>query len=1241
MSISQANQGKDQKPNKPVPKPLEQVQDKEQLPNEFSNPMSVQRAVAEPGDASHSALRGVQRAYGNQFMQRLANNKPRHRGDIVVQTKLTVNDPDDQFEQEAEAVSESLPTGTHSTPPSADGPAAQRRTENEASQTIGAENGRNHSNHQPSSAQAVNPTPSVAALIANRMTVTSPEDQTEKEAEAVSDAFGRAPEHVPPVGESPVQRQSDNGLEQTAVSPQTSMPPIRRGVPNQLKGNLFQSAAKSAATPVSRQTAEAGFDEQEALTDAGLETPEHVPPHANMDEESAARTAVSGYDHQSGSVDHSVESQIDRKRGGGEKLPNAVQTKMEDHLDSDFSNVRVHTDAKSDSLNRSLDAEAFTTGNDVFFRNGRYAPHSEGGQKLIAHELTHVVQQGAARSKANGQRKTANSQQSTAHSQRKTENGKQATVSNQQTDPHSSNANPQSLQRQQSITTAHSMLKDAPNPVMRKAMRGFLNQQIGAPTVQRRSKADKERDKAKAKAERGKQVVENKRSDKESEKEGHKNNQNDVATSGPKNFKRETPDPKFPNKQPQQTESKDKVNDEQLEGVEPNADLGGFGWLDTKSEALPDWDTEVQKYDDFQDGNFESMGLDLSGLEGDTTGIEVDPAAREQMVMDALSGGVGGDGDFLAPHHLAVGHISDAIPFGGNNAIGDEFYSKGPKAWFGSTKDKFKKNFKDIGEGFGGIFESGASGWARAASAIEVMISILELVRNVTNVLRTIFDGLYIIAKIFAAMAKLPFVGYLFKWAVPIVNAVTAVFSPLGMMVIQINLLIRTMRPIAIAFRVIDMLYYESDPDKLMDRQAKLLGHVKGMRQSAKENIRPGISDKYKEERQAERMLIGADEMEDPRVSPFSIENSADMEAEDKADYKQKFLAQYGIPDVSDLAIERLEQRQEELPPPPLAEYGATPENDVRKRMDANAIAIMHLRRQRLGLDNQSEEIDMATEVAEDQKKVFQAQRDVVSDNQEAVQPHKKDIAQKLDKQAELKGQTTNTNKEGGKSKEGGVQLKGLAGMIINFIKFFMGPIKKSGQSTDGNQQNQLKEGPEKQIETSDATIDATNKGTAEADKRTGETKQAETDAKVSEDTLGETDDFLSTQQDEAQEGIDALQEEKDAIEETKSTLQEEEERLMNDRTEAVNDSVDWMAQWRDTREGIFADIEAELQQHYKDNEEESDKDEDKDKKEGEESDDEFGQWSVYDEQEDMGKLEGEYLSEDFEKDDEDYEFDI
>ena len=98
-------------------------------------------------------------------------------------------------------------------------------------------------------------------------------------------------------------------------------------------------------------------------------------------------------ENSSSGVSSTVESAIQQKRGGGHSLDSGVRRQMEGALGTDFSGVRVHTDAHSDGLNRSLSARAFTTGQDIFFRQGAYEPGSSSGRELIAHELTHVVQQ--------------------------------------------------------------------------------------------------------------------------------------------------------------------------------------------------------------------------------------------------------------------------------------------------------------------------------------------------------------------------------------------------------------------------------------------------------------------------------------------------------------------------------------------------------------------------------------------------------------------------------------------------------------------------------------------------------------------------------------------------------------------------------------------------------------------------------------------------------------------------------
>ena len=97
-----------------------------------------------------------------------------------------------------------------------------------------------------------------------------------------------------------------------------------------------------------------------------------------------------------GEVDDETASAINSARGGGGKLDDGMAAKAGAAMGQDFTNVNVHTDSRADNLSRSVNAKAFTTGNDIFFKSGEYNPGSSQGQHLIAHELTHVVQQGAS-----------------------------------------------------------------------------------------------------------------------------------------------------------------------------------------------------------------------------------------------------------------------------------------------------------------------------------------------------------------------------------------------------------------------------------------------------------------------------------------------------------------------------------------------------------------------------------------------------------------------------------------------------------------------------------------------------------------------------------------------------------------------------------------------------------------------------------------------------------------------------
>lgn len=97
-----------------------------------------------------------------------------------------------------------------------------------------------------------------------------------------------------------------------------------------------------------------------------------------------------------GTLDDGTSTRIQRAAGGGRPLDDGLRQSFEGGFGTDFSKVRIHTGNESADLNRSMSARAFTSGSHIFFGDGQYDPDTVPGQRLIAHELTHVVQHGGA-----------------------------------------------------------------------------------------------------------------------------------------------------------------------------------------------------------------------------------------------------------------------------------------------------------------------------------------------------------------------------------------------------------------------------------------------------------------------------------------------------------------------------------------------------------------------------------------------------------------------------------------------------------------------------------------------------------------------------------------------------------------------------------------------------------------------------------------------------------------------------
>jgi uncharacterized protein DUF4157 len=152
-------------------------------------------------------------------------------------------------------------------------------------------------------------------------------------------------------------------------------------------------------------------DNYEQLQQAELQTPQAVPAAEQAETEvSPAQRLASSVGNQAfaalarqgagilpdGRAHPDVEQTIARTRGGGQALDASTRETVGGALGDPLHDVRVHTDDTANRLATSVSARAFTTGSDVYFAKGEYNPGSSDGNRLLAHELSHVVQQRGA-----------------------------------------------------------------------------------------------------------------------------------------------------------------------------------------------------------------------------------------------------------------------------------------------------------------------------------------------------------------------------------------------------------------------------------------------------------------------------------------------------------------------------------------------------------------------------------------------------------------------------------------------------------------------------------------------------------------------------------------------------------------------------------------------------------------------------------------------------------------------------
>lgn len=137
-----------------------------------------------------------------------------------------------------------------------------------------------------------------------------------------------------------------------------------------------------------------GSEIQRMCTDCEEEEQVQRQAEGEEEEEQTLQGKREGGDRAGGEVSAKQSAEIASIKTGGEPLRPASRDFFEQRFGHDFSSVRIHSDDRASQSAKSIHAQAYTTGQHIVFGAGRYSPHTQAGQRLLAHELTHVIQQG-------------------------------------------------------------------------------------------------------------------------------------------------------------------------------------------------------------------------------------------------------------------------------------------------------------------------------------------------------------------------------------------------------------------------------------------------------------------------------------------------------------------------------------------------------------------------------------------------------------------------------------------------------------------------------------------------------------------------------------------------------------------------------------------------------------------------------------------------------------------------------
>ncbi|WP_417940696.1 eCIS core domain-containing protein [Flavobacterium sp. RS13.1] len=277
-----------------------------------------------------------------------------------VQAKLNIGKSNDKFEVEADRVADHVVANKQT--PKADSffspsPVVQKKL----ARNVQKQEEKNKEAQQKTAAQTITPVVQLKTdLIQNKL------DSRITEKREANPAFSRSKRLIQHKLEDKTQKKEEPIQNKTEVKKPETAPKSKLPIKP-----LIQNKAEEENVQQKKEEEKQTSDEEKQL------------------QKSAAGDA-------NPSDNSNIESKLNSSKSGGSPLSGKIKTEMESGIGADFSNVRIHNNSTAVQMNKQLGAQAFATGNNIYFNEGKYNPNSKEGKHLLAHELTHTVQQGAA-----------------------------------------------------------------------------------------------------------------------------------------------------------------------------------------------------------------------------------------------------------------------------------------------------------------------------------------------------------------------------------------------------------------------------------------------------------------------------------------------------------------------------------------------------------------------------------------------------------------------------------------------------------------------------------------------------------------------------------------------------------------------------------------------------------------------------------------------------------------------------